>query len=375
MDDADAPAGPPAWFARAVGSTPASCFVDDVGGCRIHYLRWRSEPPLRTQAAAGTEPQGVVFVHGAGAHAHWWDHIAPLLATDGYDVLAPSISGHGESGERESYDEACWSDELIACCEDAGFFDASRDGPPVLVGHSLGSYSVIRVAQRIPERIGGVVLADSGVPHPMIWMAESEAAETRKGYASQRVDGPRIHPMTRECRLTLAPPQRVRHQYVLDHISAHSWTPATRDDGSEGWRWSFDPNRSAKSDFLSSVQIGTPEAVNALRTRVGIVFGEDSMIVNPPTQRYMRQMLGEHIPLVGIPDAEHHLFLDQPLAFAAVLRSMLGEWKRAAALLPDGSTLPPLSGRPSHSDFDEAKDMERLKEGRRLGPPAQRPKL
>jgi hypothetical protein len=235
--------------------------------------------------------------------------------------------------------------------------------------------------------------------------------------------------MSRECKLTLSPPQRIRNQYIVDYISSKSWTAAKREDGSDGWRWSFDPDRTAKSDFLGSVRLGSPENVKKLACRVGVreqqiggsrgsleppgplldppgpllthlhtvfmayseclptrlnplaertcfsqvgvVYGDDSAIVNPATQRLMAKDLGEHVPLVGVADAEHHLFLDQPLAFVAVLRSMIGEWKRGSTTLADGVTvLPPLAGRPSHSDFTE-EDMVKLKEGMfSLAPPS-----
>jgi hypothetical protein len=42
---------------------------------------------------------------------------------------------------------------------------------------------------------------------------------------------------------------------------------------------------------------------------------------------------------------------------------MFGEWQRSSLHLANGSTLPPMGGRPSHSDFDEAADMAELKKG------------
>ena len=206
---------PPAWFQRCIEHPVASESVT-VDGCSICYLLWRAVV-RRTHTAAGTRPQGIVLVHGAGAHAHWWAHIAPLLCADGFDVLAPSLSGHGSSGERAKYDEACWSSELIGTMEHAGFFAADRDGPPIVVGHSLGSYAVIRLAQRIPARLGGIVLADSGVPHPYFWMKDEAKAELRAGM-TQRVATARVHPLSRPCQVTLAPAQTVRHQYIVDYI-------------------------------------------------------------------------------------------------------------------------------------------------------------
>jgi len=38
-------------------------------------------------------------------------------------------------------------------------------------------------------------------------------------------------------------------------------------------------------------------------------------------------MGGNDIPIIAIPEARHHLMLDQPLAFVAALRSVLSFWK------------------------------------------------
>jgi hypothetical protein len=34
----------------------------------------------------------------------------------------------------------------------------------------------------------------------------------------------------------------------------------------------------------------------------------------------------DRIPMIGIPEARHHLMLDQPIAFANVLESVLKLW-------------------------------------------------
>jgi pimeloyl-ACP methyl ester carboxylesterase len=35
------------------------------------------------------------------------------------------------------------------------------------------------------------------------------------------------------------------------------------------------------------------------------------------------------VPFVAIPEADHHLFLDQPLPFVAALRALLAEWRHS----------------------------------------------
>ena len=74
------------------------------------------------------------------------------------------------------------------------------------------------------------------------------------------------------------------------------------------------------------------DVVRELDCRVGIVYGEDSAIVNKPTQRLMQATLGKWMPVVGLADAEHHLFLDQPVAFVGVLRTMVAEWQRSSTV-------------------------------------------
>src|SRR5579863_9613996 len=79
----------PEWFRWAIGKVPASRMVT-VEGCPIHYLAW---PP---EGEAAPE-RGLLFVHGGGAHAHWWAFVAPYFIRD-FRVVAIDLSGMGDSG-------------------------------------------------------------------------------------------------------------------------------------------------------------------------------------------------------------------------------------------------------------------------------------
>ena len=41
-----------------------------------------------------------MLLHGGGANAHWWDHIAPTFA-DQFHVVALDFRGHGDSERPE----------------------------------------------------------------------------------------------------------------------------------------------------------------------------------------------------------------------------------------------------------------------------------
>src|SRR5437763_12638197 len=107
----------PGWF-RAALAVPCEDGEVTVNGATIHYLAW-GQPGRR----------GLVFVHGGGAHAHWWTHVAARFS-DEFRVVAVDLSGHGDSDHRETYDFEEWTEEVLAV---AG--GGAIDGPPVVVGH------------------------------------------------------------------------------------------------------------------------------------------------------------------------------------------------------------------------------------------------
>ena len=80
----------PDWFRRAL-AVPFEQGEVAVDGAIVRFLAW-GEPGRR----------GLVFVHGGGAHAHWWTHVAAKFA-DEYRVVAIDLSGHGDSGHRASH--------------------------------------------------------------------------------------------------------------------------------------------------------------------------------------------------------------------------------------------------------------------------------
>ena len=95
----------PQWFVDALARTPEALRDRPSTASTIHYRRWGS-----------TERPGLVLVHGGAAHAGWWDHVAPLLAGE-YCVVALDLSGHGDSGRRDTYDMETWAREVVAVAE------------------------------------------------------------------------------------------------------------------------------------------------------------------------------------------------------------------------------------------------------------------
>jgi pimeloyl-ACP methyl ester carboxylesterase len=111
---------------------------------RLHVVRDGSGDPI-------------VFLHGMGTSAATWERCMELLA-DRFTVVAPDLLGHGSSPVLDDPAEYTRDRTLV----DLDDIVADLDGPPVLVGHSLGGYLALAYAATRPESVRGVVVLNTG---------------------------------------------------------------------------------------------------------------------------------------------------------------------------------------------------------------------
>jgi len=65
------------------------------------------------------------------------------------------------------------------------------------------------------------------------------------------------------------------------------------------------------------------------KCRIAIFRGENSILMPPAIGEFMFNLLGRSAPVVEIPQAQHHMMLDQPLALVAALRAILADWEHS----------------------------------------------
>jgi pimeloyl-ACP methyl ester carboxylesterase len=278
----------PDWFWKAVESPSIEARVE-VEDCEVVWRRWGER-----------DRQGLLFIHGMNAHSHWWDFIAPQF-TDEYSVAAMDLTGMGDSDYRYEYDSATYAQEIAAVLDAAAF------GPDSLVvAHSFGGYMAVRAANLYPDRFRALVLVDSGIRHP------DEPPPDRPSMGGRA----KVYPdkATALARFRLQPPQPCANTYLVEYIARHSLMAA---DG--GWAWKFDDELPGSMRALERL----PEEYRNLAVKVGVIYGAQSELFSRRTLDYMRELIPQDFPAVSIPDAQHHVFLDQPEAFVAALREML----------------------------------------------------
>lgn len=279
----------PEWFVKNIEIRPEECSVS-VNGAEIKYFVWgdRSKKPL-------------LLLHGYNAHSFWWDHIAPAL-TDNHCVVALDFSGMGESARREEYSQEIFVEDVKGVIDDLAWPACT------CIAHSMGG-SIGTLATAIyPGIFKHLILLDSMIviPPNVAERMASNRPSARMVVASPDLD-------TAMTRFRLTPSQPCK-DYVLRHIAETSYV-----EKSDGWYLKSDPlipNTYKYNDLH--------DAFTKLDCTLDYVYGQASQLVTQEVLEYMTYVgnLNES-QIHSLPGAMHHLFLDMPLEFIDLVKSIL----------------------------------------------------
>lgn len=115
----------------------------------LRVLRW------------GRGDQAALAVHGITASATAWQPVARALPAT-WSLFAVDLRGRGHSaGLPGPYGFDQHVTDLVTATGQLGL------DRPVLAGHSLGGYVALLAATRHPDRFGGLLLVDGGLPRPV----------------------------------------------------------------------------------------------------------------------------------------------------------------------------------------------------------------
>ncbi len=293
----------PHWFEKAVATKPARSTVT-VAGARIETLAWGE-----------VGKPGLVLIHGGMAHADWWSFIAPLFAKT-HRVVAFSLSGMGRSDWRAAYSIDLYIEELFAVAKATGLTEAKAK--PVVMGHSFGGLPTLAAGAERGKELGGVIMLDA----PLLSPAE-RAAREEKRKPSKPPRETRIYATEAEAlmRFRFQPPQTVEYPFIVDHIARHSLREADLPGGGNGVTWRFDPfmwSRMKRRDPILDVP--------KLTCRSSIMWGNRSRLYSKATLDNLHKVAPKGTAFVEIPDAQHHVMVDQPLALVAATRALMAAW-------------------------------------------------
>ena len=288
----------PAWFVQAIADEPERTFVE-IEGAKVEVLAWgeRGRP-------------GLMFLHGGAAHADWWSFIAPFFAED-YRVVASTFTGMGRSDWREHY----VFEQFVREAREAG-------APAALSTPGSRSSSAIRSA-------GAWRWACRATSAPSSRRGDGRSALLRAAEPPPALAAPAD---ARAARAAFAVGDR---RALSPDAAASAATTSSSSTTSRGARRARPSTSTASPASRSrSIRISGRNSPGSTRSRSSppriarwrSIRGAKSQLFKPDDADYLMSLIAPGSPHVEIPEAEHHVMIDQPLAFVSALRALLAAW-------------------------------------------------
>jgi pimeloyl-ACP methyl ester carboxylesterase len=265
-----------------------------VGAIDLHCIEW-----------GDAERDPVLLIHGAGAHAHWWDVAVPALGAD-HRLVTPDLRGHGESvwAVPPSYGIEDFGGDLLGILDDLSIERVA------IVGHSMGGRVAIWLAAHHSKRVRAVALLDVRVRG----LKRERVDRWRGTSASPRP--PRVYPTAEEAvaAFRLTPAETGIAPALLHDLAVHA--VSERRPGE--WSLCFDRavlglDGSRLSDF--------GDLLHQVRCPALVMKGADSTVIGDEQAEETARALGAGG--VEIFSGGHHFLLAEPAAVGESLRRFL----------------------------------------------------
>ena len=277
-----------ATMIQSISSAPKSIRFKAEAGIELNCLEWASR-----SKSDSTKP--IILLHGGGANAHWWDHLAPELSASG-PVYALDFRGHGDSTYPKELRIGAFSDDLeallarIACTE------------VFLIGHSMGAAVALDHASRfhVTRGIALVDLARGSTP--------GTGRRARLALSLRRTYQSRADAVDR-CRFL--PESRHQSEALRRHVAEHS----VKEEEDHRFGYKFDPR------WFGLPSRPRPD-LELIKCPTLLIRGEESMLLSKEAAlAFVAEV--EKSELVEVADAGHHVLIDQPESLLACLHPFL----------------------------------------------------
>ena len=252
----------------------------DRPGARLYYEVHGSGP-------------AIVFAHGLGGGCvSWWQQV-PHFSARGWSCVVFSHRGFAPSSVEAPVAPdtlvADFTGDLAALIDELGLPEVR------LVAQSMGGWSCLEFTLARPERVRGLVLADT--TGTVATGIEPPAGESERLFALG------IHPAAGE-RMAREQPE-LHHLYrSLDALSA-------------------DLDKGAVRAGLGRARIRPPADVAALPVPVLGIAGAEDVVIAPAAVRALVAALPDG-RYVEVPEAGHSVYFERPAAFNRAVEEFLG---------------------------------------------------
>lgn len=260
--------------------------------------------PLHFEVGGRPDAVPVVFLHAFPLSSEMWaaqrDALAPMARTVAFDVRGLGRSGLGPGAFMLEH----VVDDLLALLDDL------RVRRAILCGLSMGGYVALRAVERAPERVAGLLLADTRAE------ADGNEAKVKRAAALRALVDERALPAYATGFLAgaLSPATLAQQPALVARLRA--WIEAQ-------------PVSGVRAALLAlASRTDQTHALAGIRVPTRVVVGADDALTPPEVAR----ALAAAIPgadVEEIPGAGHFSNLENPAAFDAALTRLVSDVGRA----------------------------------------------
>lgn len=263
--------------------------IDTPDGNRLSLADW------------GGKGAPLLLLHGMGAHTHWWDKTAPLLA-EHYRVVALDFRGHGDSGwlRPPRYQMTDYTEDIEAARKHLGWEKFH------IAAHSMGARAAIHYSVANPERIDKLAVLD--------FLIQGDPASYARFERRRRIRQPKYSdPEVMAERFHLQPDGTLLSKDELKEFARHG----IRKGDNGFWSWKF--------DWQAFDMVYSPywDELARLTTETFVIRGEMSTVLPrdsfDKTLKTVKNSRGAEIS-----EAHHHVILDKPEESARLLLGFFG---------------------------------------------------
>lgn len=267
-----------------------------VNGVRIHYY----------QAVPAPGKPVIVMVHGVTDNGLCWADVS-LQLQEAYDIYMLDARAHGLSDPFTPTDDGETQVKDVV-----GFVKAMNFEKPILMGHSMGAATVMRVGAEYPDLANAVIMLDPGLPRKI--SMEQPAPGSRQGVPPS-VQQREAEPDPLAFRMFADPETLVnQNNYSFDDLVAkgRKENPKWSDDDVKYWALS-------KKQYHGPYYDATWQAMHGTIRTEGVLaaIAVKSLILKADTSPEGRQANEEavegmeRVKLVHIEGAGHNLHHDE----------------------------------------------------------------
>jgi pimeloyl-ACP methyl ester carboxylesterase len=114
--------------------------------------------PVHYTDTGAADNAPVLLLHGGGSSSATWVQLTAELTRRGRRVIAPDLRGHGASPRNADYRLVSYHADIVRLLAELGL------GTVDVVGHSLGGYLALSLAQQDPSRVRRLIAEEPAIP-------------------------------------------------------------------------------------------------------------------------------------------------------------------------------------------------------------------